>query len=117
MTRKTLLGGVALAALAASIAAPVAAAAPTLTATVTNGTLHIEGSPFSERIALRVSPVDRTQLQVDVGDDGSADHTFDLNTFDAIDVEAGNGNDTVLIDQVNGVHDDRGDADRRPERR
>jgi len=80
------------------MAVPVAAAEPTLSATVTNGTLHIEGSPLSERIALRVSPVDRTQLQVDIGNDGSADHTFDLNTFHAIDVEAGNGNDTVLID-------------------
>ena len=48
MTRKTLLGGVALAAIAASIAAPVAAAAPTLRATVTDGTLRISGSPFSE---------------------------------------------------------------------
>ena len=58
---------------------------------------------ISDRIALRVSPVDRTQLQVDVGDDGSADASFDLNTFRAIDVEAGNGNDTVRIDQVNGA--------------
>ncbi len=98
MTRKTLLGGVALAALAASIAAPAAAAAPTLGATVTDGTLRISGSRSSDRIALRVSSVDRTQLQVDVGNNGSADRTFDLGTFDAIDVEAGNGNDTVLID-------------------
>jgi hypothetical protein len=69
---------------------------------VADGTLHIQGGPLSERIALRVSSVDRSQLQVDVGDDGSADHSFDLSTFRAIDVEAGNGNDTVRIDQVNG---------------
>ena len=116
MTRKTLLGGVALAALAASIAAPVAAAAPTLGATVTDGTLRISGSRFSDRIALRLSP-DRTQLQVDVGNNGSADRTFDLGTFDAIDVNAGNGNDTVLIEGQRYVHDDQGDADQRPERR
>ena len=104
MTRKTLLGGVALAAMAASIAAvPVAAAGPALRATVADGTLQITGSPRSERIALRLSPVDRTRLQVDVGDDGSADRTFDLNTFNAIDVEAGNGNDTVRIDDANGA--------------
>ena len=103
MTRKTLLGAVTLAALAASIAVPVAAAAPTLSATVTDGTLRISGSPFSDRIALRAESGDRTQLQVDVGDNGSADRTFDLGTFDAIDVKAGNGNDTVLIDQVNGT--------------
>jgi hypothetical protein len=103
MTRKTLLGGVALAALASSIAGPVAAAQPTVTAAVAGSTLHIVGSALSDRIALRLSPDDRTQLQVDIGDDGSADQTFDLNTFDAIDVEAGNGNDSVRIDQVNGV--------------
>ena len=68
-----------------------------------DGTLHIQGSPHSDHIALRVSRDDRTQLQVDVGDNGSADASFDLNTFGAIDVEAGNGNDTVKIDQVNGA--------------
>ena len=104
MTRKTLVGGVAFAALAGSIAAaPVAAAAPSFSATVADGTLHIQGGPQSERIALRLSPVDRTHLQVDVGDNGSADDSFDLNTFGAIDVEAGNGNDTVRIDQINGA--------------
>src|SRR6478736_3896293 len=74
MIRKTLLGGVALGALATSIAAvPVAAAAPSVAATVVDGTLHIQGSPHSNRLALRISPTDRTQLQVDVGDNGSAD--------------------------------------------
>ena len=103
MTRKTLLGGVALAAMAASIAAaPVAAAEPGLRTTVTDGTLRVVGGPASEKIALRLSP-DRTQLQVDLGDNGSADRTFDLRTFGAIDVRAGNGNDTVRIDQVNGA--------------
>ena len=104
MARKTLLGGVAFAALATSIAAaPVAAAGPSVNATVADGTLHVQGSPHSDQIALRVSPIDRSQLQVDVGDNGSADFSFDLNTFDAIDVEAGNGNDTVRIDQANGI--------------
>jgi hypothetical protein len=103
MTRKTLLGGVALTAFAVSIAAaPVAAAGPGVRATVTDGTLLIEGSPASDHITLRVSRDDRTQLQVVVGDDGSAVQSFDLNTFDAVDVEAGNGNDTVKIDEVNG---------------
>ena len=42
MTRKTLLGGVAFAAMAASIAAaPVAAAGPGFTATVADGTLRV----------------------------------------------------------------------------
>lgn len=80
-----------------------AAAAPTLRADVTDGTLQISGSQLAEQIALRLSAVDPTQLQVDVGNDGSADHTFDVSTFGAINVDGGNGNDTVLIDQVNGA--------------
>ena len=71
MARKKLLGGVAFAAMAASIAAaPVAAAGPGLRAGVTDGTLHIVGGPSSDQITLRLSP-DRTQLQVDVGDNGN----------------------------------------------
>ena len=104
MNRKTVPLAVALAAIAASIAMPVAAAPPTVRASVlTDGTLRISGSPLANTIVLRVSATDRTQLQVDVGDDGTADETFDLNTFRAIDVEAGNGNDTVTIDQANGI--------------
>jgi hypothetical protein len=104
MNRKTVPLAVALAAIAASIAMPVAAAPPTVKATVlTDGTLRISGSPLADTIALRLSSTVRGQLQVDVGDDGTADDTFDLGTFRAIDVEAGNGNDTVRIDQVNGT--------------
>ena len=50
-----------------------------------------------------MSAADANQLQVDVGDDGTADFTFDRGTFEAIDVRAGNGADTVRIDQVNGI--------------
>ena len=103
MNRKTGPIAVAVAAIAASIAMPVAAAAPTVKATVTDGTLRISGSPRADKIVLRLSALDANQLQVDVGDDGSADFTFDIATLRAIDVEAGNGNDTVRIDQVNGA--------------
>ena len=68
---------------------------------MTNGTLTIAGSQTADRIALRLS-ADASQLQVDVGDDGSADATFGLDTFRAIDVEAGNGDDTVRIDGIHG---------------
>jgi Ca2+-binding RTX toxin-like protein len=84
-------------------AAPAAAAAPTLKASVTDGTLRISGGPRTEKIALRLNALDPNQLQVDLGDDGSADFTFDLSTFRVIDVAAGNGADTVRIDEVNGV--------------
>jgi Ca2+-binding RTX toxin-like protein len=102
MTRKKLPVAVAVAAMAASIAVPVAAS-PIAKADVSDGTLRVSGSPFGEQIALRLNALNPNQLQVDVGDDGSADFTFDLSTFRAIDVEAGNGDDTVRIDQVNGA--------------
>ena len=66
------------------------------------GTLHISGSPSADRIALRLSALD-PNLQVDVGDDGSADFTFDRGTFGSIDVAAGHGADAVRIDEADGV--------------
>jgi Ca2+-binding RTX toxin-like protein len=101
MIRKTLPVAVAVAAMAASIAVPVAAS-PSARADVSDGTLRIVGSPLAEQITLRLGALDPNQLQVDVGDDGSADFTFDLSTFRAIDVKAGNGDDTIRVDQVNG---------------
>ena len=86
-----------------AVAATPAAAAPTAKAGVADGTLRIAGGPLAEQITLRLSAVDRNQLQVDLGDDGSADFTFDLGTFRAIEVAAGNRDDTVRIDQVNGA--------------
>jgi Ca2+-binding RTX toxin-like protein len=98
------IGASAMALLVLGLAAtPAAAGGPTVRAAVTDGTLRILGSPHADNIALRVSPIDRTQLQVDVGDDGSAEFTFDLGTFRAIDVEAGNGDDTVRMDEANGA--------------
>jgi Ca2+-binding RTX toxin-like protein len=114
MTRTTMLGNVgrrlpasvgavALALVVFAGAAAPAAAAPTVKAKVIDGTLRISGGPFADHITLRMSALDRTELQVDVGDDGSADFTFNLNTFNAIDVNAGGGDDTVRIDDANGA--------------
>jgi Ca2+-binding RTX toxin-like protein len=103
VNRKTSLLAVALTAIAAASTGPAVAAAPALRADVTDGVLRISGAQFAEKIALRLSALDRNQLQVDVGDDGAADFTFALATFEAIDVQSGNGDDTVRIDQLNGA--------------
>ena len=79
------------------------AASPVLAAGVVDGTLQITGAPRPERIALRLSSVGSGQLVVDVGDDGSAEHTFDLTTFRAIVVDARSGDDIVRIDDANGA--------------
>ena len=96
-------GATGLAVLALAATSASAAAAPTLRAGVSDGTLHIFGSPFSEKITLRANALDRNELQLDLGDDGTADATFDLRTLNAIDVNAGNGDDTVKLDTANGA--------------
>ena len=103
MTRKTLLMATALAALSTSIAVPVVAAAPTVRARLVDGTLRVAGSPFADQIVLRLSATDPSQLQVDVDADGSADDTFDINSFASIVVDAGRGNDFVQLDTANGA--------------
>ena len=102
MNRKTVPLAVALAAIAASIAMPVAAS-PTVRAKVADGTLQISGGPFADRITLRENALVRNQLQVDIGDDGTADLTFDLSTINAIVVDGNGGNDTIRIDDANGA--------------
>ena len=90
-----LTGALVLALLVGTGAARAAAAG--FSAGIVGGTLEVQGSSASERIALRLSP-GGGQLLIDVGDDGSAERSFDLATFGAIAVDAGNGDDVVLID-------------------
>jgi Ca2+-binding RTX toxin-like protein len=97
------IGASALALVVLAMTATSVAAGSAIEASVDAGTLRITGSASADRIALRLSAADSNQLQVDVGDDGTADFTFDRGTFDSIDVGAGNGADTVRIDQANGI--------------
>ena len=104
MTRNFLLTSAALGAMAFPLVAPATvAAAPPVRAHVIQRTLVVSGTPFADRITLRASAADRNKVQVDVGDDGSADATFDTATFDAIVVRAGGGDDTVKLDTTNGA--------------
>ena len=96
-----LTGALVLALLAGTGAAR--AAVPALAAGIVDGTLQITGASGPETIALRLSSLNSDQLAIDVGDDGSAEHSFDVATFRAIAVDAGNGDDIVRIDQVNGA--------------
>ncbi len=78
------------------------AASSTVRAVVARGTLVITGTPSPDRIALRLSRTLPRRLQVDVGDNGSADRTFALGSFARIDIEAGGGSDRIRIDDRNG---------------
>ena len=75
-------------------------------AQVNNGTLTLTGNGASDQLALRLQAGVPTTLQVDVGDNGSADLSFDRAAFDRIVVNSGGGNDRVRMDEANGVFTD-----------
>ncbi|HET7048858.1 MAG TPA: calcium-binding protein [Solirubrobacteraceae bacterium] len=67
-------------------------------AQVQNGVLQITGDAASDKLALVPNG---TALAVDVGEDGTVDFSFDSSTFSSINVQAGDGDDTV--DASNGL--------------
>ena len=69
-------------------------------------TLEVTGTFRSDTIVLRLKAGDPGTLELDSDDDGSANARFDRNRFDTIEVEAGFGDDSVRIDEVNGVFTD-----------
>jgi Ca2+-binding RTX toxin-like protein len=71
-----------------------------------HGVLTIEGTKAGDKIALRLQAGYPGILQVDVGDDGSADFSFDRTRVAAIAVDAGAGDDLVRIDESNGAFTD-----------
>jgi Ca2+-binding RTX toxin-like protein len=75
-------------------------------AEVEHGTLKVRGDQQGNTVALRLNSADPTQLQVDVGNDGSADFTFSRRDLSAIDVQMGGGDDNVKIDDSGGPFTD-----------
>jgi Ca2+-binding RTX toxin-like protein len=90
------LAGLFLAAMLTFAAHPADAA---VTAHVQAGTLRIVGDGAGDKLLL--APASPTTVAVDVGEDGTADFTFDRSTFTAIDVEMGAGDDEVRV--LNGL--------------
>jgi hypothetical protein len=72
-------------------------------AKINNGTLSVKGGDHGDAIALRLKAGDPSRIQVDVGDDGSADFTFARSDVSAIKVQGGDGNDSLRIDDANGA--------------
>jgi len=105
-----------LARLAASAAAVAAAVAVTgaiiaepgnaAPSKLQHGVLRVKGTSASDKIALRLKAGEPGILQVDVGDDGSADFSFARAKIAKIAVNAGAGDDRVRIDESNGVFTD-----------
>jgi Ca2+-binding RTX toxin-like protein len=71
------------------------------------GELRVTGTNASDTIALRLRAGDPGMLEVDAGDDGSADFAFPRSEIARIAVSARPGNDLVRIDEANGVFTDQ----------
>jgi hypothetical protein len=71
-----------------------------------HGVLTIAGTDASDTIALRLQAGDPGVLQVDVGDDDSADFSFQRADITSIAVDALGGDDNVRIDDSNGSFTD-----------
>jgi RTX calcium-binding nonapeptide repeat (4 copies) len=66
-------------------------------------TLVVLGTPGDDQITLRLKAGNPDVLQVDAGNDGSADFSRHIEPIDAIVVDAGAGDDAVRIDDSNGA--------------
>jgi Ca2+-binding RTX toxin-like protein len=71
-----------------------------------HGRLRVEGTRANDKIALRLKAGRPDILQVDVGDDGSADFSVKRRYVARIAVDARAGDDSVRIDESNGVFTD-----------
>ncbi len=72
-----------------------------------SNTLTVTGDAASDTLALRLAPGDPHTLILDVGNNGSADFTANRLLFNTIVVNAGAGNDSVLIDESKGAFTDQ----------
>ena len=71
-----------------------------------HGPLKVKGTRANDAIALRLKAGDPGTIQVDFGDDGSADFSFASNRIARIAVDARAGDDRVRIDESNGTFTD-----------
>src|SRR5262249_24988411 len=83
-----------------------ATAAPTVKAKVKHGVLTIKGTNASDKITLRLRTGDPGILEVDVGDDGTADFSFERTSVAKIAVDGRGGDDLISIDEKNGAFTD-----------
>ena len=96
------------AAFAAAIGVSSAAAAPYhgVKASLNYATLIVKGTKGSDKIALRLKAGDSSMLEVDAGDDRSAEFSFPRADVARIVVDGGARSDAIRIDESNGVFED-----------
>ena len=93
--------------LAALVAAVTASAKPVkvdgVRAEIKRGTLNVKGGDQANAVSLRLKAGDPNVIEVDVGNDGSADFSFASSDVAAIKVKTGDRNDSVRVDDANGA--------------
>jgi Ca2+-binding RTX toxin-like protein len=95
----------------AALVAPAASSASNheadgVRAKVKHGTLEVTGSDGTDAVALRLKAGDANRVEVDVGNDASADFSFRRQKVKRLAVDARDGDDLVRIDEANGVFTD-----------
>jgi RTX calcium-binding nonapeptide repeat (4 copies) len=73
---------------------------------VKDGALEVKGSEKADALALRLKEGDPDRIQVDVGDDDSADFSFARKDLSNIDVRMAGGEDSFRVDDANGTFTD-----------
>ena len=91
---------------AAAATAAKASQVRTSSAELSHGLLTITGTGTRDKIALRLKADHPGIVQVDIGDNGSADFKFKRNKITAIAVHARAGSDLLRIDETNGIFTD-----------
>jgi hypothetical protein len=71
-----------------------------------DGLLAVDGTNGDDRLALRLQVGNPAVLQIDVGDDGSAEFSVPRAQVERLSVDGGNGDDSLRIDESNGVFTD-----------
>ncbi len=84
--------------IAISLAGAAAAADPEGAVVIETAQLIVTGTNHADRITLRVPAADTSVLEVDFGDDGTAEHTVKRTDFSQIQVNGLAGDDIVRID-------------------
>jgi Ca2+-binding RTX toxin-like protein len=115
-TKKTLRPGHFLSVAAAAVAVATAALLPAQGAAapppkqlgpahvrLDHHTLRVRGTEANDAIALRLAAGDPGVVQVDLGDDGTADFSVPRAEIEKISIEGRGGNDRVRIDDSNGA--------------
>jgi Ca2+-binding RTX toxin-like protein len=106
MSLAVFTAGLVAAVIAATGLAVQANAAQPVTAKLNHGVLRIKGTNADDKLTLRLHTGDQGILELDVGDDGSADFSFEKASVANIVVQARAGDDLIRIDEGNGAFTD-----------